>query len=265
MKDSELSNKSVLGVKGITPLVKIPKFDASICAPVDFMHCVCLGVVKYMAEIWFDSKNNKHQFYLGLKIKRIDKTILELNPYSEIPRYPKEISQRSKWKANEWLNWLLYFSNPCLMQNLPNPYLIHFQKLRKAIRILLGNDLQEAKLVKCNKLLRKFVKQFQELYGQQYMVYNVHLILHLVDSVRSFGPLWGFSLFPYENLNGFLKGFVKGPKEPLIQINTKYHMFHQLNYDNVSNVCRKEITQFCSSVMRSGITIKTEFSGIWII
>lgn len=175
-----------------------------------------------------------------------------MHPYSEISRYPKEISQRHQWKANEWLNWLLYYSNPSLFQILPDVYFNHFQKLRKVIRILLGSDLNEEKLNKCNKVITKFVKDYEKHYGQKNMVYNVHLLLHLVESVRNFGPIWGFALFPYENLNGLLKSFVKGPKDPIIQINTKYLLYHDLNFNQYEDSCKPPIVQFCQQMIRSG-------------
>lgn len=147
MKEAELTKKCVLGVKGISPLVKIPNFDLISCTPVDFMHSVCLGVTKYLNEIWFDSKNNRMEFYLGLKTKQIDAHLLEINPYTEISRYPRNISDRNQWKANEWLNWLLYFSNPCLIHFLPEIHFKHYQLLRKSIRILLGKNYNNVNLI----------------------------------------------------------------------------------------------------------------------
>lgn len=254
MKESIVTKKYIDGVKGISPLINIPGFLASTCTPIDFMHNVCLGVVKYLADIWFDAKNNKMEYYLGLKVRQIDDRLSALNAYSEISRYPRNISERNQWKANEWLNFLLYYSNPSLIQILPITYYNNFQKLRKAIRILLSSNLVNEDLVKCESIMQKFVKQYQDLYGEKYMVYNVHLLLHLVESVRNFGPLWGFSLFPYENLNGFLKGFVKGPKEPLIQMNIKYLIHHNLNFKKYSDSCRPEVTQFCEKMIMSGIS-----------
>lgn len=252
MRESEITKEIIFGVRGITPLIEIPNFDVSSCTPVDFMHAVCLGSVKYLTEIWFGSKNNKMDYYLGLKTKLINKRLTQINPYSEISRYPREITERNQWKANEWLNWLLYYSNPSLIQILSSKYYDHFQKLRKAIRILLGSGLTENKIRKSEKTLKKFVKQFQEYYGEKYMVYNIHLLLHLAESVRNFGPLWNYSLFPYENMNGYLKNFVKGPNEPLIQINTKYLLSHHLNYTDFScSAYRDDVIQFCEKMNRS--------------
>lgn len=254
MRQAELSNEPVLGIKGICSLIKLPSFNFESSLPVDFMHSVCLGTVKYIVDIWLNSKNNRQEFYLGLKIKQIDIRLMNIRPYSEISRYPREITQRHQWKANEWLNFLLYFSNPSLLGLLPEIYFKNFQLLRKSIRILLGNNLNEKQLQKCQKIIQKFVRTFQDLYGEKYMVYNIHLLFHLVDSVRNFGPLWNFSLYPYENLNGCLKSYVKGPKEPLIQINSKYLLKHDLYFNKYTDTCREDVIKYCNVMMKSGIT-----------
>lgn len=72
----------------------------------------------------------------------------------------------------------------------------------------------------------KFVRQFENLYGIEEMTYNVHLLLHLVDCAKDYGPLWAFSLFIFEDINGLLKKHVKGPKEPIIQIANRVVMSH---------------------------------------
>ena len=46
--------------------------------------------------------------------------------------------------------------------------------------------------------------------GKEKMTMNVHLLQHLQICVRQFGPLWSFSCFAFENLNGFLSGCIHG-------------------------------------------------------
>jgi len=38
--------------------------------------------------------------------------------------------------------------------------------------------------------------------GDEYMLPNVHGLLHLADAVQDLGPLWVHSCFPFESLNG---------------------------------------------------------------
>ena len=36
------------------------------------------------------------------------------------------------------------------------------------------------------------------------MSFNVHILLHLTESIRNWGPLWCFSAYTFENYNGCL-------------------------------------------------------------
>ena len=39
---------------------------------------------------------------------------------------------------------------------------------------------------------------------------NIHLISHLADCVSNWGPLWAYSCFAYESMNGTLKKLFHG-------------------------------------------------------
>lgn len=49
------------------------------------------------------------------------------------------------------------------------------------------------------ELLRYFVVQFTQLYGNEYVYYNIHSMIHLADNCRKYGKLDAFSAFPFEN------------------------------------------------------------------
>ena len=51
-----------MGVKGFSPLHLIPSFDTITSVPVDYMHCVLLGVAKMMTKLWFNSCNSKNDW-----------------------------------------------------------------------------------------------------------------------------------------------------------------------------------------------------------
>ena len=51
---------------------------------------------------------------------------------------------------------------------------------------------------------------FINFIGKEKMTMNVHLLQHLPLCVRQFGPLWSFSCFAFESLNGFLSGCIHG-------------------------------------------------------
>ena len=59
----------VNGIKAISSFAVIPKFDLALGFPVDWMHCVLLGVSKSLMNFWILSKYHKGNFYLGNKVR----------------------------------------------------------------------------------------------------------------------------------------------------------------------------------------------------
>jgi len=56
--------------------------------------------------------------------------------------------------------------------------------------------------------INNLVCTLEQLYGLEHMSYNVHLLLHMPDCVRHWGPLWCYSAYSFESANGlFLKLF----------------------------------------------------------
>ncbi|CAN7944501.1 unnamed protein product [Ixodes hexagonus] len=51
------------------------------------------------------------------------------------------------------------------------------------------------------------------------MSYNSYLLLHFVDTVKEWGPLWAYSMYPFEAMIGKLGKMVKGTRYPERQIN----------------------------------------------
>lgn len=63
-----------------------------------------------------------------------------------------------------------------------------------------------------------FVKYSANIFGKGFVVYNVHMLLHLISDVKRFGNVMNFSAYPFENKLGELKRLVKTSSKPLQQI-----------------------------------------------
>ena len=59
----------VNGIKALSSFIMVPKFDLAVGFPVDWMHCVLLGVSKSLLKFWISSKYHKEKFYLGNKVR----------------------------------------------------------------------------------------------------------------------------------------------------------------------------------------------------
>jgi hypothetical protein len=242
--------KDVMGVQGRTELLKIPFFDPTKQMPVDFMHCVILGVVRHIFTLWFTTKYHEQPFYIDINNRRvIDQRYKELKTYSERNRKSDNITKMfSKMKANELFNVFLYDSKFILSCATVKPvYIQHFNILLNTIEILCSQKIRRSQIDLCEQNLDVFVQQFQELYGVTFMVFNVHLLKHLSDTVRMFGPLFTTSLFIFESINGVISRFISGPKGPVLQICTKYFMYFS-NYYCLGEELSVVASRFCKSV-----------------
>ena len=57
-----------------------------------------------------------------------------------------------------------------------------------------------------------------ELYGAESCTLNMHSLIHLASFVEMWGPLWAYSCFGFENMNGHLKKMFHGTRQILYQL-----------------------------------------------
>lgn len=189
--------------------------------PLDYMHLVCLGIVKKMIRCWVENGPKKCK----LNIHKIDEISTRLKTCRK--HFPVEFSRRPRplklfkyWKATEFRAFLLYLGPVILKDILPNINLYkHFLLLNCAIYILC-NDICRDDIWRsyANDLLNSFVKYVPVLYSEEFLVYNVHNLLHLSEDVLNFGPLDSFSAFPFENFMSKIKRLVRSHNMPLEQV-----------------------------------------------
>ncbi len=185
--------------------------------PHDYMHLVCLGVVHRLLDLWMGTCRKLHS---SRQVSLISGKLLALRSHipSEFARRPRALHERLQWKATELRQFLLYTGPVVLRDVLATEVYQNFMLLSVSIYILasptyclLLNDF-------ANTLLRSFVKQFGELYGQGFLVYNIHGLTHLSDDVKVHGHLDLISGFPFENYLKQIKGMVRKPSSPLQQV-----------------------------------------------
>ena len=117
----------------------------------------------------------------------------------------------SFWKASECKMFLTCTGPVILFQTLSDRHFSHFYLLSTCIRRLAG-PVQIDDLPAIEKCLKMFVQFYEAEFGIVHMSINVHLLLHLVSTVRNFGPLSGYSAFSFESANGQLARLAKGKR-----------------------------------------------------
>ncbi|VEN37174.1 unnamed protein product [Callosobruchus maculatus] len=210
---------------GTSILTDIPNIGLVTQIPLDYMHLICIGVVKKIINLWLSGPNLKVRLQ-HRKVSLISERLLSLRSYipSKFARRPQEIENISKWKATELRQFLLYTSPIILHQIQSTVIYEHFLTLHVACRILCGKNCNDdkLKLSYAQKLLEHFVQSFSLIYGSELISHNVHGLLHLAEDVDHLGALDSFSAFPFENFLKTLKSLIRKHEKPLQQLHRRY-------------------------------------------
>ena len=73
---------------------------------------------------------------------------------------------------------------------------------------------------------------FLHFIGVKYTTMNIHLLQHLPECVKRWGPLWSYTCFHFETMNGYLKFLFHGTKDMSKQVHV-----YCLIYVIVSHIC----------------------------
>lgn len=129
---------SINGVKSISCMVGSEDFDLVQGFAIDYMHCILLGVMKKLLDLWLNSTNHKNAYYISPKCQgALNKRILSIRPTSDVCRKPSSIFSRADFKATEFRALLLFYLRYSLIDLLPKRFIDHFHLLSSACYMLL--------------------------------------------------------------------------------------------------------------------------------
>lgn len=184
----------------------------------DYMHLVCLGIVRKIIYLWMKGPLRSRLSAQLLSVISGSLSDLRQNLPREFARKPRALSEFKMWKATEFRQFLLYTGPVVLYDRIPELQYKNFMLLSVAIRMLVSESLCSSYCDYVEKLLQYFVKDFASIYGTEVLVYNVHSLTHIVQDVRRYGALDNISCFPYENMLYELKQMVRRPQNPVAQL-----------------------------------------------
>ncbi|KAK3919934.1 Pyrimidine monooxygenase RutA [Frankliniella fusca] len=238
--------KPVKEVKGPSVLSKFPGCDRSTAVFPEYMHLI-LCLLKEFMTLWFERDGpwsfKEHRDAINESLKRISVPDF-------VTRIPRSTEHYSKWKANEFRSFLLYFSPIILSKYMKVEYFQHWLLLVASFYLLLQECVPESDVTKANLMLshsdstqskcsfdvslhfqglilflnevellacrgptlRVFCRSFPVLYKQEFYTYYVHQLCHLPLTVQRHGPLHCNSAFMFESFNGTLAKFIHGTK-----------------------------------------------------
>ncbi|XP_051176672.1 uncharacterized protein LOC127291531 [Leptopilina boulardi] len=207
-------------------LTKLPRFGCVSSIPLDYMHLILLGVMKKLIFLWVHG-NSKVKIPSDV-IQRISKRLLLLRNTipDEFNRRPRTLWEYKFWKATEFRTFLLY-AGVIVLKNLegfPSKLYSHFLLLHTAVTILISEThIRDTRNIDfAHETLQLFVKDFETLYGKEFISYNVHNLLHICEDVKRFGVLDNFSAFRFENYMGTAKKMIRKGDQPLQQLARRY-------------------------------------------
>jgi hypothetical protein len=196
---------------------------------VDYMHTALLGVLKTLTNKFLNSSNHLEQFYLNKdKALEIDTRLLAVRIPYECNRQTRGVKDIAHWKANEWKTWMMVCI-PILDGILPAKYLNNLSKFVLSMSLLLTDNVTKENIALSKTLYKEFAQKAAKLYGKEICSFNMHILHHSGDCVLNWGPLWSYSLFPFENANGMLTKLITGTRQVCMQIIKKVNILRELN------------------------------------
>lgn len=202
---SNAARKRFVSENGIrwSELLRLQYFDPIRHVVIDPMHCLFLGIAKWIVKrIWIDE---------GILTQNMLNEMQHMMQRFQIPtdigRIPGKINSGegfSSFTADQWRNFIVIYATVVCWKNLSNTdrrILSHFVQVCQILvcRIVKRNLMNEA-----HERLIKIIKLIECKYGQEKITPNLHLSLHLCECAYDYGPLYSFWCFSFERMNGFL-------------------------------------------------------------
>lgn len=189
--------------------------------PLEYLHTVCIGVVKKTIAMWNKAVDGDHRGKLSpkdlLAISHRLTSVAQTQPI-EFQRKSRPLKDFANFKATEFRTLVLYTLPVVSHGILSDDQYSNIIYLHVAITILIDPILHETHADFAHKLLEEFVRTYSEIYGRRHIIYNVHSMLHVVDDVKNHGSLDNYSAFPFESFMSKIKRMLKKNNDQLAQI-----------------------------------------------
>ncbi|OAD65482.1 C2H2-type zinc finger transcription factor [Phycomyces blakesleeanus NRRL 1555(-)] len=182
-------------------LYRLGYFDLVRGMIIDPMHNLFLGTPKRMMERWIkeglidNRKLATMQTMAETMVVPMDYVVLKSKIGKGFPYM----------KADEWKSWVLVYSPILLKAVLPIEMFRNWISFVDACRQLVKPSITFSDIDNGHKFLQEFCTECQRIYTPTILTCNMHLHLHLRETIRDFGPVYGYWLFGFERYNGLLK------------------------------------------------------------
>ena len=231
------------GIKGRSHMLNHPSFHMINDMPCEYMHLMCLGVVRRMLELNFKVGENRDRV-----TKRKLSSPEMFNELIKLIQVPYEFSRRcrnldlSVMKASELRNILIFFF-PIVLDCIDDEFMeekilwLHLVYVVRAC-ILPNIEFQQIDVETIESGCEKFYNLYEKLYGKQNCSYSIHVAISHLLLIRGNEPLTFKSAFKFESFFSELRNlFHPGTVSPVKQILQNCYMKRILEYHS----CEKKI------------------------
>lgn len=247
------SDRVFRGVKTVSQLVYLSHFSFLRGPVVDYMHNILLGCTKFHLELMLQPVRKKMWIMnkdtgMDHLIACIDSRINQVQSCASIIRGIRHLKDRKNWRASEYRAWLVFYSIIMMKGLLKPKYLAHWSLLSKCTYILLKKTVTMTEVDEVQTLLLTYSYFFQKYFGRENMRYNIHLLSHVAEGVRNYGPIWNHNSFIYEAKNRYIRALSKNPNTVALEIAKKFLIYRSLPYLCDKMVRAESTVSFCEEI-----------------
>lgn len=180
--NSKKNELEYFGIKGSSPLMKLPYVNMASVLPPEFMHSQFLGTVRLLLDYWLGSRSASRV----LDVQALNKRITRLKFPSKLLRTMPDIaaSLKSIDLENILYYGVVFFDGLLSQQQFQN-----FKLLSLIISTLSNRTITPQDVTSCEEWIAMFISEFGTIYPAELHKYNVHMLCHLPQVVREYGPL----------------------------------------------------------------------------
>ena len=175
-----------------SPLLELKYFDSIRFHVIDPMHNLFSGTGKRMWRHW----SQQLKCFSQTDIDIINDRLERMSAVSDNGWVPKNIgSNWGAWTAYEWKAWVLVYSSYCLEGVLDDDDMKVWLLFVEACKLIVKPSVTKSDVNNGHALLKSFVGNAERLYGKKFITPNMHLHLHLKETMFDFGPVHSYWLF----------------------------------------------------------------------
>ena len=199
-------------------IYQLPYFDPVQFLVVDLMHCLFLGIAKWIVTRLWIEEGRLTSDHLEIMQERANK----IKVPTDIGRIPNKITMGegfSGFTADQWKTFMLVYATTVTWDLLSKDDKEILSYFVRVCNILVCRIISKSGLEEAHQCLLSMVELVEKSYGPKKITPNMHLCLHICECAFDYGPLYSFWCYSFERMNGLLGNMISILARYLYNIN----------------------------------------------